>query len=204
MLRKPQYKLSRRLGEKLFPKTQTQKYALRAGRKVTTGKRKFTQKTEYGQQFLDKQKVRYSYGVLEKQFVKYVDNARKHSRTNPAQGLYTQLESRLDNVVYRIGLTISRAAARQMVSHGHIRVNGVKISIPSHQIKPGDEITIRDASKTKTLFRDLELKLKNYKAPEWLVVDNVKCTGKVGMSPINMKNDSNLNFNSVIELYSRA
>ena len=204
MLRKPQYKLSRRLGEKLFPKTQTQKYALRAGRKVATGKRKFSQKTEYGQQFLDKQKVRYSYGVLEKQFVKYVDSARKHSRTNPAQGLYTQLESRLDNVVYRMGLATSRAAGRQMVSHGHIRVNGVKISIPSHQVKPGDEITIRDASKAKVIFRDLELRLKNYKAPEWLVVDGTSGTGKVSVQPVNMKNDSNLNFNAVIELYSRA
>ena len=204
MIRKPQYKIARRLGEKIFPKTQTQKFALRSGRKATTTGKRPKQKTEYGQQFLEKQKVKLSYGLLEKQFVRYVKEAREHGRTNPVLSLYTRLETRLDNVVFRMGFAPSRAAARQIVSHGHICINGTRTTVPSYNVLANDTITLRAGSKASPLFKDLEQKLKNHKSPDWLLTDPTTHETKVQGLPTTIQQDVNLNFNAVLELYSRA
>ncbi len=204
MIRKPQYKTARRLGDKLFPKTQTQKFSIRAGRKKLSKTGRMKSKTEYGLQFLEKQKVKVSYGMLEKQFAKYVREAREHSRVNPAQGLYVRLESRLDNVVYRMGVATSRSAARQLVSHGHILVNGKRTNVPSRNMVKGDVVGIREASKKSALFGDLVQKLKNNKPPEWLQMDEQTGEARMQAVPLNTRGEASLNFNAVIELYSRA
>jgi len=203
MIRKPQYKVARRLGEKIYPKTQTQKFALRVGRKVPKGNRRPGSKTEYGQQFLEKQKVKFSYGVMEKQFARYVREARE-GQTNPAQNLYARLETRLDNVVYRMGLASTRTAARQMVSHGHICINGKRVTVPSYQVHPGTKVTIREGSKSKAIFRDLDARLKNYKSPDWMTFDAATTTGMVRAVPSTIQQELSLNFNAVLELYSRS
>ncbi len=205
MIRKPQYKTARRLGEKLFPKTQTPKFSIRAGRK-STGKSNSRPRarTEYGQQFLEKQKVKASYGLLEKQFARYVKAAREHGHLSPVQSLYATLESRLDNVVYRMGLTGSRAAARQMVAHGHVLVNGKRTNVPSRNILKGDTISIREGSRKSALFRELDQRLKNSTSPDWLQVDTATGQARVHAYPTNLKNEASLNFNAVIELYSRS
>jgi small subunit ribosomal protein S4 len=125
----PKYKIARRLGAAVFEKTQTQKYAMRAARKDKTSPI-MRSKSEYGQGLLEKQKARMSYGVTSTQFTKYVKNALAR-KGDSANHLVNYLESRLDNAVLRGGLAPTRRAARQLVSHGHINVNGSRVNIPS-------------------------------------------------------------------------
>lgn len=143
----PRFKLSRRLGLNVFghPKAmdRAKKGTSRADRKLS----------EYGQQLLEKQRLRAYYGVMEKQFSKYVEKAKKSKdQTGPA--LVKILESRLDNLVYRIGFASSIRQARQMVVHGHVVVNGKKIDIPSYLCTPGDTLELREKSRSVELFKD--------------------------------------------------
>ncbi|PIR44834.1 MAG: 30S ribosomal protein S4 [Candidatus Vogelbacteria bacterium CG10_big_fil_rev_8_21_14_0_10_51_16] len=204
MIRKPQYKTARKFGEAIFPKTQTQKFAVRMGRKSIKRGRRRSQKTEYGEQLLAKQRVKLTYGVLEKQFARYVSEARERDRLNPVANLFTRLETRLDNVVFRTGLAPSRAAARQMVGHGHIVVNGHKVSTPSYNVEMGDTIELHNSSKQKTQFQEISQRLKNNKAPVWLQVNNEKVLAMIASIPTNHKEEPSLNFEAVLELYSRA
>ena len=175
MIRRPKFKVSRRLGERIHPKTQTAKYSVSAAKKGPAHNiKKGSQRTEFGTQFIEKQKVRLSYGITEKQFRKYVEKARELRHGNPVQNLHELLEGRLDNVVYRAGLTPSRPAARQLVSHGHVYVNGSRQSIPSYPVKKGDAITLRQISAESKLFTDLGAKLKKHKFPTWLTFDEIK------------------------------
>lgn len=193
------YKLCRRLGSGVFEKCQTQKFLLVQGQ----GKKQNMRRTDYGNQMIEKQKVKFSYGVREKQFGNYVNRAMEHGgkSVSPATILFQILESRLDNIVYRLGFANTRALARQMVSHGHILVNGTKSTIASMQLKKGDVITVREGSKSSVLFKDLALKLKNYKTPEWLKWNATELSGTVAGSPVNP--DPFLQFQSVMEFYSR-
>jgi len=143
----PRFKLSRRLGLNVVghPKAmdRARKGTSRADKKLS----------EYGQQLLEKQRLRAYYGVMEKQFAKYVENAKKSKdQTGPA--LIRILESRLDNLVYRIGFASSIRQARQMVVHGHVLVNGKKIDIPSCLCTPGDTLELREKSKSVELFKE--------------------------------------------------
>jgi small subunit ribosomal protein S4 len=122
MLNKPKYKVARRLGAHIFEKTQTQKYALRAGRRKV--ERKFKSKSEYGNQMLEKQKAKAIYGVSERMFAKNIKKVLEKKGIKPDQELIRLLETRLDNVVYKIGFAPTRQASRQMVTHGHITING--------------------------------------------------------------------------------
>lgn len=160
--------------------------------------------SEFGIQMAEKQKIKKVYGVSEKQFVGYVNNAQK-STTNtkiaPALGIYIGLESRLDNVVFRMGLTKTRRAARQMVSHGHIIVNGKKINIPSHKVRIGDVISVREGSKNTKLYTELPAKDRDFFAPDWIALDIAKLEAKILALP--KEAESGFDFAKVLEFYNK-
>ena len=201
MINKPKYKICKRLGAGVFDKCQTQKFAVSEAKKSNKKGKKPKALSDYGVQFIEKQKIRYSYGVTEKQFSNYVKDAMATKSGSAADKLYEMLESRLDNVVYRFGLGSTRALARQIVSHGHLMVNGHRTTIPSYRLKVGDVIKIREGSKNKVLFQELPKKLKNYAYPAWLKFDAEKGEGEVIGKPVN--SETFLNFNTMIEFYSR-
>lgn len=197
-----QFKIARRLGVALFPKCENPKFSLAP---KSRGKgRKFSQRSEYGTQLLEKQKARFSYGMQEKQFSNYVKKAMSKKGAKATDVLYTLLETRLDNVVYRLGLARTRRLARQMVSHGHIVVNGRKVTIPSIHVRKGDVIAIRKESQAKTLFANISEKLKDHKTPAWLSFNEKKKEGKVeGVPTLSDRTDAIFDPTAVIEFYSR-
>jgi len=154
----------------------------------------------YGKQLREKQQAKQMYGLRERQFANYVNAAAKKTG-DTSRILIELLESRLDNIVYRMGIAPSRVLARQMVSHGHFTVNGKKLDIPSYSVKVSDVIAITDKSKSKRLFENIADKLAKYEAPSWLHVDVAKLSAKV----LNKPTAENLPFNSkvIIEFYSR-
>lgn len=198
----PKYKIARRVGAPIFEKTQTQKYALRSERKKTKGKFKKPQ-SEFGFQLNEKQKARFIYGLSERQFSNYVKDAISKKTTQTTQAIFENLETRLDNVVYRMGFAPTRFAARQMVSHGHITVNGRKSTIPSMKTKIGDVIDIREGSKGKGIFSTLDEKMKLANIPAWVGLDLEKKTAKIVGKPLLVQADNMFDLNAVIEFYSR-
>lgn len=195
------YKLCRRLGAGIYEKCQTAKFA--QSEPVAKKGKKPARRSDYGNQLIEKQKVRFMYGVREKQFSNYVTAATKYAKKglNPSELLFRQLEERLDNVVYRLGFAHTRALARQMVSHGHFVVNGKKLTIPSYAVKQGDIIAIREGSKSTALFKDISVKLKAFKKPDWFIWNEADTTATISGNPKNP--DPFLNFQVVIEFYSR-
>lgn len=134
--------------------------------------------SEYGLQLNEKQKVKFIYGVLEKQFRKYYVMATKKQGIT-GEMLLQILESRLDNVVFRLGLANTRREARQIVNHGHITVNGQKVDIPSYLVKPGDVIAVREKSKNSVRIKEIVETNANRVVPKWLSMDKNTLTGKV-------------------------
>jgi small subunit ribosomal protein S4 len=197
----PQYKKARYLGAAVFKKTQTQKYAMRAQRKVKTTKRRGV-KSEYGRQMLEKQKARFSYGVSGTQFTNYVKKALQTSGDN-SRNLIRLLEGRLDNAVSRAGFAPSRGAARQMVAHGHLRVNGKKVNIPSYQVQVGDVISIREGSKNKVIFGALGEELKAIQWPSWMTVDAEKREVSVIGEPTTDMTELLFDVKQVLQFYTR-
>jgi small subunit ribosomal protein S4 len=197
------YKIARRLGAGVYEKTQSQKFMLseQKRRKARTGRPK--RPTDYGLSLIQKQRVRFAYGVSEKQFRGYVKQALSAAKTGsvPSDTLFKLLESRFDNVVYRAGIASTRAFARQLTTHGHIRVNGKKLDVPSYLVKQGDVISLREGSKSKPVFAELAKTLESKKAPAWLQVDAKNMTVTVTGEPKNP--DAFFNFQAVIEFYSR-
>jgi len=203
MIIKTKYKLCRRLGVGIFEKCQTQKFTLSETRK--SGNRRLKRRkmvSEYGSQLLEKQKLRFAYGLREKQLSRYVKEAIAKKDANIAESLYIRLETRLDNVVYRLGLASTRAMARQMVSHGHIMLNGRKVTVPSCQIKMGDQVTIRKGSENKVIFADLKEKNKNIISVNWLNFNLSKKEGKMVGLP-KLENQEIFDFKSILEFYGR-
>ena len=198
----PKYKIARRLGAPIFEKTQTQKYALHLERKGK--KRGFSKpKSEYGIQMNEKQKARFTYGLSERQFSNYIKEALLKKTGNASQTIFEFLELRLDNVVYRLGLSSTRSGARQMVSHGHILVNGKRVNVPSRRLGPGEKVEIAERSKNKPLFSDLDEKIKNITVPSWLNFDFVKKVAEVKSMPVMVRTENMFDLNAVIEFYSR-
>ena len=151
----PRYKLGKRLGASVFEKCQTQKFVLSEARsKKRRTSRRPRQMSDFGKQLLEKQKVRYMYGITEKQFSKYVKEATESSAESKNM-IFQGLEIRLDNIVYRLGLAPTRRFARQMVSHGHIMINGRRVTIPSYRVGTKDVISVRENSKEKGLFIEI-------------------------------------------------
>ncbi|TSC70747.1 MAG: 30S ribosomal protein S4 [Parcubacteria group bacterium Gr01-1014_46] len=203
MITGPKYKIARRLGAPIFEKTQTQKYALNLEKKSKNRKGFSKPKSEFGTQLNEKQKARFIYGLGERQFSNYVKEALSKKTSHAPQLIFEFLESRLDNVVYRLGFTSTRSASRQMVSHGHIKVNGRKVDTPSMRLKIGDKVEINDRSLNKPLFKDLEEKMKNSTVPSWLKFDFGKKLGEVQGKPVLVKAENMFDLNTVIEFYSR-
>ncbi len=199
----PKFKIAKRLGAPIFEKTQTQKFALSEARggKRSTGRRP-AQMSDYKRQLLEKQKMRYTYGITEKQLRRYVDEATEKSN-QPITLLMNRLESRLDNIVYRMGLAKTRRLARQIVSHGHIIVNGKRINIPSHKMRKDDVVTVREGSKQTGLFIDLAESHESAGVPSWLSFDAKKLSGIVNTEPVYDPTESLFDPEQVLEYYSR-
>ncbi len=200
MLSKPKYKVCKRLGSGVYEKCQTQKFALSEARAKKTFKRR-RNVSDFGRQLLEKQKVRYAYGITERQLRRYVDFANKAK--DPAATLFQQLEMRLDNAVYRFGLAATRRAARQLVSHGHITVNGRKMNIPSHHVAVGDVIAVRDGSKDKPVFAEAPTQVSDHTAPAWLKSEPKKLAATVQGTPEFTVGDGLFDLPAVFEFYSR-
>ena len=160
-------------------------------------------KSEYGLQLTEKQKLRFIYGVLEKQFRKYYVMATKKTGVT-GEVLLQILESRLDNVIYRMGFAKTRQQARQMVSHGHITVNGKKVNIPSYLVKVGDEISIKEESRASAGIKTIVLANSDNKVvPGWLEADAEKFTGKVVSLAARSDIDYAVKENLIVEYYSK-
>jgi small subunit ribosomal protein S4 len=196
------YKIGRRLGPGVFEKCQTSKFVMSEARHAKNSKNKRPKALSgYAMQFLEKQKVRFMYGLSERQFSNYVNESMSQKATPANEHLFYLLETRLDNVVYRLGLAHTRRLARQMVSHGHITVNGKKSTIPSAHIHIGDKIAVRPGSTKSVLFADMVKKLKDYVSPSWLKFSPEALLGSVEGRPKNT--DSYTDLNAVLEFYSR-
>ena len=157
--------------------------------------------SEYGAQLKEKQKVKFVYGILEKQFEKYYLKA-ANMKGITGDNMLRLLELRLDNVVYRLGLAKTRRMARQIVVHGHIRVNGEKVNIPSYSVKVGDVITLRQKSAELEMFKVLREGTSTV-TPKWLTFDAPNLTGTVAALPAREDIDLQLQENMIVEFYSR-
>ena len=202
MAKTKKYKVARRLGAGVYEKTQTQKFMLSEQRKSKVRSGKPKRPTDYGLSLIQKQRVRFAYGLSEKQFSNLVQKAFESAKRGevPAMNLFKSLERRLDNVVYRSGIATTRAFARQLVSHGHITVNGRKTTVPSVSLSKDDVLAIREGSKNKPVFAELGKRLSK-NSPNWLNVDSGKETVTVSGEPNNP--EPFFNFQAVIEFYSR-
>lgn len=158
--------------------------------------------SEYGLQLNEKQKVKFIYGVLEKQFRKYYVMATKKQGIT-GEMLLQILESRLDNVVFRLGLANTRREARQIVNHGHITVNGQKVDIPSYLVKPGDVIAVREKSKNSVRIKEIVETNANRVVPKWLSMDKNTLTGKVIALAARDDIDYEVEEHLIVELYSK-
>lgn len=166
------------------------------------GQARSRKQSEYGTQLREKQKCRRAYGVLESQFRKYFDMA-SNMRGVTGENMLGLLERRLDNVVYRLGLGESRAMARQIVLHGHIRVNGEKVDIASYLVKPGDVITVREGSRDMQNLKALREQGTSKTVPKWLEMDAENLTGKVVAMPQRDDIDLTIEEHLIVEFYSR-
>lgn len=199
----PKFKIAKRLGAPIFEKTQTQKFAISSAR---GGKIKKNQRpggmSDFKRQLLEKQKMRFSYGLSERQLRKYIDESMDKS-AQPISYLMGKLEMRLDNVAYRLGLAKTRQMARQMVSHGHLTVNGKKFTVPSHQVKVGDVISVREGSQNAALFENFAEKHEGASIPAWLKFDIKKMSGTVASVPGYEPTETLFDPEQVMEYYSR-
>ncbi len=203
MLIKSKYKVARRVGAPIFEKTQTAKYAARAARRGEKVRKHPSKKTDYGLQMLEKQKARYTYLMNERQFGNIVEKAMASKVIKPADALYALLENRLGSVVYRMGLASTRLFAKQMVSHGHITIDGKTVTIPSYQVSIGEKIGIRGGSMKKKMFQGIEEKLKTYTCPSWIKFDLEKKEAIIQGTPKLEKGIAQFDVNAILEFYSR-
>jgi len=199
----PKYKICKRLGSAVFEKCQTAKFAQNSEAHTPKKKGRPGNMSEFKRQLTEKQKMRFSYGITEKQLSRYVSEAMEHEG-DPAKTLVDRLESRLDNVVYRMGLAKTRRLARQMVSHGHITVNGTKMTIPSYKVTKGDIISVREGSKTSPLFTTLLEQQNTTATPSWLTFDITKLSGSKTAEPQSVQaTDALFDPVQVLQFYSR-
>lgn len=198
----PKFKIAKRLGAPVFAKTQTQKYAVSEARQGKQRSRRPGAMSDYKLQLLEKQKMRYTYGITEQQLRRYVNDALAHS-SQPTGELMKRLEQRLDNIVYRLGFARSRQMARQLVSHGHFCVNGVKTTIPSRPVSVGDKIQVRDGSKDAAPFQAVREEHEIQGVPNWLAADSKNVAGEVKSEPQYDPAEVLFDPEQVLEYYSR-
>jgi small subunit ribosomal protein S4 len=195
----PKTKIARKFGEPIYGADKYfEKKNYPPGQHGLAKKRKKT--SEYGIQLAEKQKVKYMYGVLERQFRRfYAEANRMKGRTG--ENLILLLESRIDNIVFRLGIAPSRAAARQLVSHCHITLNGEVCNVPSAIVKPGDTVAVRERSKSLEVIQDsLSRSAGKY---SWLEWDAAKCEGKFANMPVRAEIPETINEQLIVELYSK-
>jgi small subunit ribosomal protein S4 len=157
---------------------------------------------EYGIQLREKQKVRRVYGVLERQFRNYFNEAETHVGVT-GEALLQSLETRLDNVVFRLGFASSRAQARQLVTHGHFAVNGTPTNVASYKMRPGDRVEVRESHRSREAFKVIRETLKSHTAPDWLSLDAAQLAGSVASLPRRDQMPLDLSEQLVVEYYSR-
>jgi small subunit ribosomal protein S4 len=201
----PKAKLSRREGTDLF---------LKSARRAISDKAKFDSKpgqhgrtsgartSDFGLQLREKQKVKRMYGILERQFRRYFEEADRR-RGNTGANLLSLLESRLDNVVFRMGFGSTRAESRQLVSHKAITVNGAGVNIPSYMVKPGDVVSVRDKSKKQNRIVEALQLAQQVGMPAWVEVNGDKAEGTFKKVPDRDEFGSDINESLIVELYSR-
>ncbi len=202
----PVCRLCRREGTKLFLKGErcmTGKCALDR-RSTAPGQHGAAKKKvrEYGMQLREKQKTRRYYGVLERQFANYFEEADRQTGMT-GENLLILLERRLDNVVYRMGMAESRKEARQLVLHAHFTLNGKKVTIPSISVKVGDVIAVKESSRDSAKLKELMEKMASKLTPKWLEVNKENATAKVIALPAREDIDFDFNEQLIVELYSK-
>lgn len=170
----------------------------KSNRQVKASRKK---QSNYALQLKEKQKVKFIYGILEKQFKMYYNKAER-MRGVTGENMLVLIESRLDNVVYRLGLGSSRAMARQIVNHGHITVNGHVVDIPSYLVKAGDVVAVKSNKQDKVMYADIKEGNKVV-LPAWLSFDNATLTGKVERLPERADIDPSISEHLIVELYSK-
>lgn len=206
----PVCKLCRREGEKLFlkgsrcftPKFAFEKRGFAPGQHGRTRQGRPVRESVYGHQLRAKQRARRVYGILERQFSRYYKVA-LHTRGLTGFNLLQTLETRLDNVVYRMGMADSRSQARQLVNHGHFRLNDRRADIPSMLVKAGDVITVSDTSKSDTYFKELPDMAEKRSCAVWMDRDLKNLSGRVLRLPERAEIDGNIDEQLIVEYYSR-
>ena len=201
----PRCKLARREGTDLFLKSARRSLDSKCkldSKPGQHGRTSGARTSDYGNQLREKQKVKRMYGVLERQFRRYFEQAERR-RGNTGANLLSLLECRLDNVVYRMGLAATRAEARQLVSHGAIQVNGAACNIPSAQVRPSDVISLRDKAKKQARIQDALTLAEQNGFPQWVAVDRTKMEGVFKSVPDRSEIASDINESLIVELYSR-
>ena len=194
----PSTKIARKFGEPIFGADKDfEKRNYPPGQHGLASKRK--KKSEYGTQLKEKQKVKYTYGLLEKQFRNLYEKASR-MKGQKGENLIMLLESRLDNIVYRMGIAPTRAAARQLVSHAHITLNGVVCNIPSAHVKPGDVVAVRERSKSLEVITNSVASAVKY---SWIEFDAKTLTGKFLNAPVRAEIPETINEQLIVELYSK-
>ena len=197
----PREKISRRFGVALFgPSKSLETRNFPPGQHGARNTRRKT--SEYGMALAEKQKLRYQYGLLERQFRRFFEEAQRRKGVT-GENLLQMLELRLDNVCYRMGYANTRFAARQLVAHRHITVNGKPVNISSYQCQPGDVVAVKNSPKSQQLVgRFLEM-TQGTPASDWMTVDRDKMTGTVNRAPVREEIQPIANEQLVVELYSR-
>lgn len=192
--------MCRKFGEKLCdsPKCPVSRRSYPPGQHGPN--QRHTKTSSYGKQLREKQKVKRIYGLMERQFANYVTEA-ANKTGDTSKFLLTYLESRLDNVVYRLGLAVSRASARQLISHGHILVNGKKVDIPSYRVRVGEKISLNAKSAVSKLFENIGERISKREFPAWLAVDAKGLSAKILNTPTLAT--PNFDANIIVGFYSR-
>jgi small subunit ribosomal protein S4 len=198
----PKIKHSRRFGEALT--TKAEKYLAKRNYRPGQHGQNPLRSSEYGLQLREKQKAKIIYGIMEKQFRRYYEKASKKVGVT-GNALMQMLEMRLDNIIFRFGFGITRAQARQLVSHGFFEVNGKKVNIPSYEVQVGDMIKVRDGKKKSAYMLNLSqiLTKGTSNTPEWVQVDPKELSGKVLSVPSAEQLDMKINTQLIVEHYSR-
>lgn len=203
MILGPKYKICKRLGASVFEKCQTQKFQLAEARAPRRSRPKRGGGGDFGTQLIEKQKARFTYGLSESQFSRYVHEAMEKRGGSSAAGLVSRLEARLDNTVYRAGLVKTRRAARQLVSHGHILVNGRRMTIPSYCVQEGDAIAVRPESQSSPLFMGRKEAVAEVKTPGWMEMPADGLSYKITSAPGIAETELPFNAAVIIQFYSR-
>jgi small subunit ribosomal protein S4 len=206
----PVCKLCRREGEKLFlkgercftPKCSVERRTYPPGQHGKGAQFRRRRESDYNRQLRAKQKARRIYGVMERQFRRYYEVSLQR-RGLTGLNLLQILESRLDNVVFRLGYAANRAQARLLVTHGHFDVNGRRTDVPSMLLLPGDQVTVREGSRKRSYFKDLVAVAEERPSPDWLSRDLRNLSGSVVRLPERSEIDGNLSEQLIVEYYSR-